>query len=150
MRKLKTIRTATERKRLELVGLATLAEILTKIPISERTLHRYIATGKIRAYKMDGKLLFNPADLADMLGRRSVGGGPRASLLREKSSEDGGAAEQLLKEKISEELSQPKTKFLEFEWHDNWHIMTEDQAKQFFEQKFGSINWLDFTENEDE
>src|ERR1700751_3209857 len=116
MRKVKTIRTATDRKKFELVGLETLAEILTKIPISERTLHRYIDAGKIRAYKMDGKLLFNPADVADMLSRRSVGGGPRAPLLREK---------------LSEELSLSKPRFLEFKWHDNCHIMTEDQAKQF-------------------
>jgi Helix-turn-helix domain len=132
MRKVKTISSKTDRKKLELVELETLAEILQKVPISERTLHRYLNDGKIRAYKLDGKIVFNPADVAAFLDRRSTGGGPKAPLL---------------KEKIFEELSKPK--FLEFEWRGSYHIMTEAQAKQFFAQKLGIPEgaWLDVDED---
>jgi len=32
----------------------TMAQVLNWVSISERTLHRYLAAGKLRAYKLDG------------------------------------------------------------------------------------------------
>jgi len=119
MRRVKTVRTAADRKKLELVELETMAEVLTKIPITERTLHRYLNKGIIRAYKLDGKLLFNPEDVATFLKHRAVGGGPSSPLV---------------KEKIVEELSKPK--FIEVSWRGSYHVMTEEQAKQFFIHTF--------------
>jgi excisionase family DNA binding protein len=60
------------------ISLMNMEQVLGFLPISERTVHRYIANGKMRAYKMDGLLLFNPADIEAFLKRRSVGGGPAA------------------------------------------------------------------------
>src|SRR5207302_227754 len=58
------------------LSLLTLKQVLDWLPISERTIHRYLDAGKLRAYKMDGLLLFNPTDIENFLKRRSVGGGP--------------------------------------------------------------------------
>ncbi len=57
------------------VPLLTLKQVLQWLPVGERTIHRYIAAGKIRAYKLDGMLLFNPDDVAAFLKRRAIGGG---------------------------------------------------------------------------
>ena len=56
--------------------LLTKDQVLKWIPISESTLHRYLNAGKLRAYKLDGLLVFNPAEVEAFLRRRSVGGGP--------------------------------------------------------------------------
>ncbi len=60
------------------IALMNMEQVLGFLPVSERTVHRYIANGKLRAYKLDGLLLFNPADIESFLKRRSVGGGPTA------------------------------------------------------------------------
>lgn len=73
MRKTRKLNRSSER-----VPMMTTEQLLKWVPISERTLHRYLAAGKLRAYKMDGLLLFNPADIEEFLKRRRVGGGPVA------------------------------------------------------------------------
>jgi excisionase family DNA binding protein len=60
------------------VAFLTLKQVLEWLPVSERTIRRYLDAGKLRAYKMDGLLLFNPADVEAFLKRRRVGGGPVA------------------------------------------------------------------------
>ena len=73
MKKTRKLNRSSER-----VPMMTKDQLLRWIPISERTLHRYLAAGKLRAYKMDGLLLFNPPDIEEFLKRRRVGGGPVA------------------------------------------------------------------------
>jgi excisionase family DNA binding protein len=58
------------------VSLMNIKQVTAWLSISERTLHRYIDTGKLRAYKLDGLVLFNPADIEAFLHRRMIGGGP--------------------------------------------------------------------------
>lgn len=77
MRKVKTL-TSTK----QLVPLITKDQLLRSLPISERTLHRYLKARKLRGYKLDGMLVFNPDDIADFLKRRAVGG-PGGSLVRD-------------------------------------------------------------------
>jgi excisionase family DNA binding protein len=62
MRKTRKLNRSSER-----VPMMTTEQLLRWIPISERTLRRYLAAGKLRAYKMDGLLLFNPSDIEDFL-----------------------------------------------------------------------------------
>jgi|SRR5437879_4975793 len=78
MRKVKTITSS------KVIGdFLTLKQVLKSLPIAERTLHRYIDAGKLRAYKLDGMLIFNTADIEAFLNRRRVGGGPTAPILKE-------------------------------------------------------------------
>jgi hypothetical protein len=63
------------------VNLITKAEVLEMIPISTRTLDRYLDAGKLRGYKLDGKIVFNPDDIVAFLRRRAIGGGPTAPLV---------------------------------------------------------------------
>ena len=68
MRKVKTITSS------KVIGdFLTLKQVLKSLPIAERTLHRYIDAGKLRAYKLDGMLIFNTADIEAFLNRRRVG-----------------------------------------------------------------------------
>jgi hypothetical protein len=78
MRKVKTITSS------KVIGdFLTFKQVLKSLPIAERTLHRYIDAGKLRAYKLDGMLIFNTTDIEAFLRRRSVGGGPTAPILKE-------------------------------------------------------------------
>lgn len=61
----------------------TLAQVLKSLPISERTVYRYLKAGKLRAYKFDGMLIFNTADIEAFLKRRSVGGGETAAIVKD-------------------------------------------------------------------
>lgn len=72
MRKVKTI------TRPDKVPMLNVKQVLKWLSMSERTLHRYLDAGSIRAYKLNGKLVFNPADIEAFLKRRSIGGGPAA------------------------------------------------------------------------
>jgi Helix-turn-helix domain len=91
MRKAKTI-TSTK----VVSDFLTLKQLLRSLPIAERTLHRYIDAGKLRAYKLDGMLIFNTADIEAFLKRRSVGGGPTAPILKEPPAPAAAPAESRL------------------------------------------------------
>jgi hypothetical protein len=88
MRKAKTLPS-----RKDIADFVTLDSLLTHVPISARTMHRYIADGKLRAYKLDGKLIFNTADVEAFLKRRSVGGGPTAPIVKERLAPAAAPAE---------------------------------------------------------
>jgi hypothetical protein len=74
-------RKITSRK---LIGdFLTLKQVLESLPVSERTVRSYIDSHKLRAYKMDGKLIFNVLDIEAFLQRRRVGGGPAAAIVKD-------------------------------------------------------------------
>lgn len=56
-------------------------EILGKVPVTKRTLERYVMNGKLPAYKLDGKIVFNLTDVEAFLKRRGIGSGQRAPIL---------------------------------------------------------------------
>lgn len=56
------------------IALLKKKQVLEWLPISERSLYRYIHAGKLPCYKLDGLLLFNPDDIETFLKRRHVGG----------------------------------------------------------------------------
>jgi excisionase family DNA binding protein len=72
----------------KLIGaFITLKQVLQSLPVSERTVRNYIDDGKLRAYKMDGKLIFNVRDIEAFLQRRRVGGGSIAAIVKPVSQE---------------------------------------------------------------
>jgi hypothetical protein len=72
----------------KLIGdFVTLKQLLKSLPLSERTVRNYIDAGKMRAYKLDGMLVFNVLDVEAFLKRRSVGGGVTAPIIGEAALE---------------------------------------------------------------
>jgi excisionase family DNA binding protein len=63
----------------QIVEFLTIEQVLHGLPISRRTLDRYVAKGELRAYKLDGKIVFNPADIEQFLKSRSTGGSTPAA-----------------------------------------------------------------------
>jgi hypothetical protein len=73
----------------KLIGdFVTLKQALQSLPVSERTIRNYIDAGKLRAYKLDGMLVFNVLDIEAFLQRRKVGGGATAPVLKLFSAPD--------------------------------------------------------------
>jgi hypothetical protein len=73
----------------------TIAQVLKGLPISRRTLDRYKAQGILRAHKLNGKIVFNAADVEKFIKNRSTGGNsPAAPVL----IEEGTAVQNLAKE----------------------------------------------------
>jgi hypothetical protein len=73
----------------KLIGdFITLKQLLQSVPLSDRTIRKYIDGGKLRAYKLDGMLVFNVLDIQAFLKRRSVGGGATAPIIKD-TSENG-------------------------------------------------------------
>jgi hypothetical protein len=72
----------------KLIGdFVTLKQLLQSLPLSERTIRNYIDAGKMRAYKLDGMLVFNVLDVEAFLKRRAVGGGMTAPIIGEAAAE---------------------------------------------------------------
>jgi hypothetical protein len=73
----------------KLIGdFITLKQLLQSVPLSDRTIRNYIDDGKLRAYKLDGMLVFNVLDVQAFLKRRAVGGGATAPTIKD-ASENG-------------------------------------------------------------
>jgi excisionase family DNA binding protein len=72
----------------KLIGdFITLKQLLQSVPVSDRTIRNWIDAGKLRAYKLDGKLVFNVLDIEAFLQRRRVGGGSIAPVVKLVSQE---------------------------------------------------------------
>jgi excisionase family DNA binding protein len=72
----------------KLIGdFITLKQLVQSVPVSERTIRNWIDAGKMRAYKLDGKLVFNVLDIEAFLQRRRVGGGSIAPIVKPVSQE---------------------------------------------------------------
>jgi len=101
----------------------TIAQILKGLPISRRTLDRYKAQGILRAHKLNGKIVFNAADVEKFIKNRSTGGNsPAAPVL----IEEGTAVQNLAKEvrRLAEEVDRLRTA--------EARIMTDKEATEFF------------------
>ena len=111
MRKVKTLASTKQ-----LVDLITKDQLLKAVPISERTLFRYIKAGKLRAYKLDGMYVFNPADVEDFLKRRAVGipGAP------------------LLKDVEPEEMKLPDVGRTRSKDQTSYRLMSDEEVQAFF------------------
>src|SRR6266705_5220167 len=77
MRRVKTIK-GNNKDLTQFVSWDTIREKLT---VSKRTLERYVEAGKLPAYKLDGKIVFNLTDIEAFLKRRGIGSGQRAPIL---------------------------------------------------------------------
>ena len=109
----------------EISDFVTLESFLSHVPISERTLHRYLAAGRLRAYKLDGKLIFNTADIETFLKRRSVGGGPTAPVLKDRQPDPAPADSRVLNDKQSKDFFDGLSIFVRPDW--------KPETKSFFE-----------------
>ena len=61
-----------------LVPLLTAEQVTSHLGISLRTLYRYINSGRLTAYKLDGMLRINPEDLKLFLSKRALRAGKPA------------------------------------------------------------------------
>jgi hypothetical protein len=101
----------------------TIAQVLKGLPISRRTLDRYKAQGILRAHKLNGKIVFNAADVEKFIKNRSTGGNsPAAPVL----IEEGTAVQNLTKEvrRLAKEVDKLRTA--------EARIMTDKEATEFF------------------
>ena len=71
------------------------------LPISRRTLDRYKAQGILRAYKLNGKVVFNAADIEKFIRNRSTGGNSPAAPVLTKEAEPLAAEVQRLAKEVS-------------------------------------------------
>src|SRR5579872_4897433 len=101
----------------EISDFVTLESFLAHVPISERTLHRYLSAGKLRAYKLDGKLIFNTSDIEAFLKRRSVGGGPTASVLKDRQPGPAPGDSRVLNDKQSKDFFDGLSIFVRLDWN---------------------------------
>ena len=65
----------------------TLEQVMQSLQLSDRTVRNYIKARKLRAYKLDGKLVFNVLDVEAFLQRRRVGGGTIAPVIKDVSQD---------------------------------------------------------------
>ena len=61
-----------------LVPLMTADQVTAHLGISIRTLYRYVNSGRLTAYKLDGMLRINPEDLKIFLSKRALRAGTPA------------------------------------------------------------------------
>jgi excisionase family DNA binding protein len=50
----------------------TIAQVLDRLPVSRRTLDRYVEKGELRAIKLDGKIVFDEAEFERFLKARTT------------------------------------------------------------------------------
>lgn len=105
----------------------TIAQVLkgaknNGLPVSRRTLDRYKAQGILRAYKLNGKIVFNVADIEKFIKNRSTGGNSAAApVLIEEKEEPLVAEVQQLRNEVSR-LSESVAR-----------IMTDKESQEFFD-----------------
>ena len=109
----------------EISDFVTLESFLSHVPISERTLHRYLAAGRLRAYKLDGKLIFNTADIETFLKRRSVAAAPLLLSLKIANQTRHRADSRVLNDKQSKDFFDGLSIFVRPDW--------KPETKSFFE-----------------
>jgi excisionase family DNA binding protein len=65
-------------KHADLAPLLTAEQVINHLGISLRTLYRLVNSKKLTAYKFDGMLRFNPADITIFLSKRALRAGTPA------------------------------------------------------------------------
>jgi len=113
----------------KLIGdFITLKQLLQSVPLSERTIRNYIDAGKLRAYKLDGILLFNVLDVQSFMQRRKVGGGVTAPIIQDTPTVNGAelaAMEQRLLAIASLTPEQADTV-------KRARVLTDEESREFF------------------
>lgn len=123
--------------------------ILEKVPVSKRTLERYVESGKLPAYKLDGKIVFNLTDVEAFLKRRGIGSGQRAPILvdSEEAADLQALAEALGKQLLAIKRLTPE----EAELVANSRPLTQEETDAFFKNverdKDGALVGWDSDEN---
>jgi len=145
MRRVKTIK-GNNKDLTQFVSWDTIREKLT---VSKRTLERYVEAGKLPAYKLDGKIVFNLTDIEAFLKRRGIGSGQRAPILvdSEEAADLQALAEALGKQLLAIKRLTPE----EAELVANSRPLTQEETDAFFKNverdKDGALVGWDSDEN---
>jgi excisionase family DNA binding protein len=145
MRRVKTLK-GNNKDLTQFVSWDTIREKLT---VSKRTLERYVEAGKLPAYKLDGKIIFNLSDIEGFLKRRGIGSGQRAPILvdSQEAADLQALAEALGKQLLAIKRLTPE----EAELVANSRRLTQEETDAFFKNverdKDGALVGWDSDEN---
>lgn len=113
----------------KLIGdFITLKQLLRSVPLSERTIRNYIDKGKVRAYKLDGKLVFNVLDVQAFMQRRKVGGGATAPIIQDAPAINGADFEAMEQRLLAIASLTPETADIV----RRARVLTDEESRELF------------------